>query len=104
MPSKEGASLDSPLVAGVSRELVTSDRAVEGWKGKIAGHFVEATFVHSVSLDVNGIHADDSGYTLTFETDDGAAYILGGAVSLDPPKTASGETKFKFGAMTCTPA
>jgi len=99
MASKEGASL-TYAPGNIVRQMVISDRAVEGWQGKIEAPMVEATFVHSASLDIDSIHnAIDQ--VLTFETDTAVSYILRQAVSLDAPKLSNGEVSFKFGAVSC---
>jgi hypothetical protein len=97
-PSKEGAKL-TYAPGNIGREMVASDRAVEGWKGKIVSPTVEATFIHSAALNIDDIHSATD-QTLTFQTDTGVSYIVRGAVSLDPPTLTGGEVSFKFGGIS----
>jgi hypothetical protein len=96
-PSKEGAKLN---FAGITRDMVTSDVKVEGYKEKIEAPSVSCTFVHSASLSLADIRniVDE---TLSYTTDTGRSYVLSGACCTKALELASGDLSVEFGAIDC---
>lgn len=100
MPSKDGAKLTYTGPGAITRDMVVSDRAVEGYKEKVEAPMVEATFIHSPSLDMQALSNFKDG-TLTFQTDTNITFIMQGATTLDAITLGGGEVSAKFGATNC---
>lgn len=95
--SKEGAKLK---YSSTSREGVTADTGVAGFREKVEIPEVECTLIHAADISLKEIEAI-KGATISFDTDSGKSFVLTDAWRSVALELAGGEVGVKFQAMTC---
>lgn len=95
--SKEGAKLK---YSDFSREGVTADTGVAGYKEKTEVPEVECTIIHAADVSLKEIGAIKSA-TISFDTDTGKSFVLTEAWVMGALELGGGEVSVKFQAMTC---
>ena len=96
-PSKAGAKLSYVPSSGIGkREMVTSDRAVEGYKESIEAPTISATFVHSAAISLDALWAVKD-QTITFATDTGKSFVMSGGTATKALELGSGDLSVEFG-------
>lgn len=95
--SKEGAKLG---FGNPSRTGVTGDTGVLGFTEKTEIPFVECTIAHHGKVSLKAL-ADITEAQISFDTDTGKSYILGGAWCAKSLELDKGEVSLRFEAMSC---
>lgn len=99
-PSKKGASLTYQGPNNITREMVVSDRNVEGYAESIKAPEISATFVHSALVSLENLSGIVD-QTITFTTDTNISFIIRGGTQTGEIKLADGEVSVTFSGMSC---